>query len=138
MSAVLAFILRLFLVVSLYLFIFWAFYTLWREIKIQGLLINSYKIPVISLSIDEEQQNQEFITSKVEIGRDPDSAFYVQDETVSVHHARLRFHENQWWVDDLQSTNGTYLNEERVYTPVVILSGDFLRCGRINIRVTIK
>jgi pSer/pThr/pTyr-binding forkhead associated (FHA) protein len=53
------------------------------------------------------------------------------DDTVSARHARLSYHHNQWWVEDLQSRNGTYLNDERVSVPTVIVSGDELRYGQV-------
>ena len=44
----------------------------------------------------------------------------------------------EWWVEDLDSTNGTFLNQIQVEEPMVITSGDDLRCGRINIQIKIE
>jgi pSer/pThr/pTyr-binding forkhead associated (FHA) protein len=138
MSAVLAFILRLFLVISLYAFVFWAFYTLSQEIRTQSLLLTLYKKPSIKLTVDDLQLSKIFNLQKLDIGRDPSNDFYLEDETVSSHHTRLSFHQNQWWIDDLHSTNGTYLNEELVYMATVVMNGDIIRCGKIVIKISIK
>jgi pSer/pThr/pTyr-binding forkhead associated (FHA) protein len=38
-------------------------------------------------------------------------------------------------VEDLQSTNGTLLNEERIYVPTVITNGDEILCGEVAIQI---
>lgn len=48
------------------------------------------------------------------MGSQPDNDLVVLDRYVSGHHARLRWDGVSWWVDDLNSTNGTYINQQRV------------------------
>ena len=72
------------------------------------------------------------------IGRDPACNCVISDSTVSAQHARLVFRQGQWWVEDLRSTNGTYLNQELVLDPLVITSGDHLRCGQAQFVITIQ
>ena len=36
----------------------------------------------------------------------------------------LTYRQSQWWIEDLHSTNGTFLNQEAVLEPVVITDGD--------------
>jgi pSer/pThr/pTyr-binding forkhead associated (FHA) protein len=57
---------------------------------------------------------------------------------VSARHARLTFHHHQWWVDDLQSTNGTKLNDEPLRIPTVVANGDTIKCGQVDLTVIIK
>jgi pSer/pThr/pTyr-binding forkhead associated (FHA) protein len=52
-----------------------------------------------------------------------------------VHHARLSYQNNQWWIEDLNSTNGSFLNNERIDTSTVIVDGDILQCGDILITI---
>jgi pSer/pThr/pTyr-binding forkhead associated (FHA) protein len=103
-------------------------------------MIRSRKIPAITLAVTNtlDDQSQAFIASEILIGRSPSSTYQVRNETVSSSHARLSYHSNQWWVEDLRSTNGTFLNDERIYTPTVIINGDDLRCGQVNIQVNIE
>jgi hypothetical protein len=139
MSGVIVFILRVLLAASLYGFIGWAIYTIWRELRVNNELISSRKIPSITLSMIQmgEEVSREFIVPEVTIGRDGACDFPIVNDTVSAQHARLSYHHKQWWVEDLLSTNGTFLNDERVSIATVIISGDELRCGKINLLVTL-
>lgn len=65
------------------------------------------------------------------IGRDPDCECTLPSEKVSVRHARLSYHQNQWWIDDLNSTNGSFLNQEPILASAVVVDGDHLRCGDV-------
>jgi len=76
-----------------------------------------------------------FTSSEVFIGRDPASECRLDDKTISARHARLAYHHGQWWVEDLQSRNGTSLNGVPVSTPVVLTSGDQLQCGACTFSV---
>jgi len=53
----------------------------------------------------------------------------VDDEAISARHARWSFHHNQWWLEDLDSTNGTLLNQEKLTMPTVVMSDDEFKCG---------
>ena len=48
------------------------------------------------------------------IGRDPECELSVTERAVSKVHAEVQFEEGQWWVVDVQSRNGTYLDGERI------------------------
>jgi serine/threonine protein kinase len=63
------------------------------------------------------------------LGRTAGNDVVIQDATVSRHHARLFFHEGQWYVEDLQSANGTFVNGTRVHRPMPLQHGDELRMG---------
>jgi two-component system, cell cycle response regulator len=63
------------------------------------------------------------------IGRDTDADLVVPRSAVSRQHGRLfRDEQSQWWVEDLKSTNGTFVNEQRV-TAVRLAEGDLVRFG---------
>ena len=50
----------------------------------------------------------------VTIGRSPHSDLFLDDVTVSRHHARVLRDEGGFWVEDLNSLNGTYVNRKRI------------------------
>jgi pSer/pThr/pTyr-binding forkhead associated (FHA) protein/S1-C subfamily serine protease len=65
-------------------------------------------------------------------GRDPDSSVVVRGEAArvaSVHHAELRFENGAWFLADLTSKNGTFLNGKRMSTPAAVKQGDVIRLG---------
>jgi pSer/pThr/pTyr-binding forkhead associated (FHA) protein len=140
MSGVVLLILRILLAVLLYCFLAWALYTLWRDLKYQAELQSARKTRPLRLAFELEigSQLRTFAQSEVIIGRSGNCDYILDDKTVSSRHTRLAYHLGQWWVEDLTSTNGTYLNGELVITPVVLANGDQLRCGQVTGRVELE
>ena len=85
-----------------------------------------------------DDQPNSFSIPEVVIGRSPTCGYIIHNETVSSTHARLAYHHDQWWVEDLRSTNGTFLNDEKITTATVIMNDDDLRCGQVSMRVSIE
>ena len=140
MSATFVLTLRILLAVSLYAFLGWALLTIWRELRTQGALLATRKIPGISLNmqIDEQAPIQKHFTQpEILLGRDSHCDIPLLDDTVSVRHARLAYHHGQWWLEDLGSTNGTHLNKEKVSIPTVVISGDKIDCGKASITINL-
>jgi diguanylate cyclase (GGDEF)-like protein len=65
----------------------------------------------------------------LEIGRQPNCEFPIDQESVSRRHARIVWTNQHWHVIDLGSTNGTYVNDELV-TDRVVRDGDQIKIGR--------
>jgi diguanylate cyclase (GGDEF)-like protein len=64
------------------------------------------------------------------VGRDSEAGFVVSRSSVSRSHARLYSDDDgAWWVEDLNSTNGTFVNEGRVTRPKMLNDGDQVRFG---------
>lgn len=57
---------------------------------------------------------------EITIGRSSDSAIVIRDDYTSTHHARLMLWNDQWMLQDLDSTNGTFLDGVRVAVPTPI------------------
>jgi hypothetical protein len=133
MSAYIFLLLRLAIILGLFLFIGWCFWTIWRDLSVQSKTISSPRIIPISISWEANGDKKEatFTSREVILGRDAACDIQLGDNTLSARHARLSVHHNQWWVEDLNSTNGTYLNEEPVIKPLVVSSADQLRCGEV-------
>lgn len=66
----------------------------------------------------------------VTIGRSPESTLVIDDDYASNHHARVYPHNDSWVVEDLGSTNGTYLQRNRVTAPTVVPIGVPIRIGK--------
>ena len=138
MSGAILLLLRIAMTLSLYAFIGWAFFFLWKSFKIESELLISRKTPPLSLSfIDHKKKlrTKHFRNPAIILGRDPQCEVYLKGETVSAHHARLSHHHGQWWLEDLESTNGTRLNGEDLKTPTIIIGNDEIHCGEISVHV---
>jgi pSer/pThr/pTyr-binding forkhead associated (FHA) protein len=132
MIATLVLLLRLILAIALYAFLGWALWNLLREFKHQGDKLATQKKPAIILTVKIDQgkeSKQEFSQPQIMIGRDTKCDVSMMDEALSAHHARLTHHHGQWWLEDLNSTNGTFLNQEKLITPAVVITGDHFKCG---------
>ena len=64
------------------------------------------------------------------IGRGPDAAIRLDDDYVSTRHARIASSGDQWFVEDLGSTNGTYIGTVRITQPTTITLGTQVRIGK--------
>jgi pSer/pThr/pTyr-binding forkhead associated (FHA) protein len=96
-------------------------------------------VPKIALITTIDDPPIESIFSKAEIilGRDSTCDFPIDDDRVSMHHCKITHKQNQWWVEDLNSTNGTFLNESFVNTKIILINGDILRLGHVEIIIKI-
>ncbi|MBW9207692.1 FHA domain-containing protein [Mumia sp. zg.B17] len=64
------------------------------------------------------------------LGRGTDAAIRLDDDYVSTRHVRFSTNGEQWYVEDLGSTNGTYLGSQRVTSPVPVDLGMPVRLGK--------
>ena len=64
------------------------------------------------------------------IGRGNDAAIRLDDDYVSTRHARIAASGDQWFVEDLGSTNGTYIGSVRITQPTTITVGTQVRIGK--------
>ncbi|WP_375001338.1 FHA domain-containing protein [Aeromicrobium sp. CTD01-1L150] len=64
------------------------------------------------------------------LGRGTDAAIRLDDDYVSTRHARFATNGEQWFVEDLGSTNGTYLGSQRITSPTPIGPGIQVRLGK--------
>lgn len=139
MTEIVVLVFRILLVLALYSFLGWIFYLIFTDLQATNSKIISRRIPMITITLENESDNPlSFEEAEITIGRDKNCDIEIHDDTVSSLHARLSYHHNQWWVEDLQSTNGTFLNDERVFTSIVMISGDELRLGNARLMVSMK
>jgi len=140
MSATVGLILRILFLVFLYAFLGLAIWMLWRSVGSKQASQGNIAIPSLTLStaIGAESKTQTFASNEVLIGRSQECDFVLEDPTVSSRHARLFYHLNQWWFEDLKSTNGSYLDGIRVEEPIVVKDNDEFYCGDAIFTISIK
>ena len=140
MIATILLVIRFAISLVLYSFIGWAFYLLWQDFRAQARRISSLQTPPLTLVFESPlgEEIRQFVHSPITIGRDPSCDCRLDDSTVSVRHAGLSYHHSQWWIEDLNSTNGTLLNGETVDAAAVLTNSDQLRCGQVEMKILIS
>ena len=69
------------------------------------------------------------------LGRDVNNRVVLDDEFASGAHAVLTFRGRAWYLEDLGSTNGTFVNGERLVGIASVAFGDELQIGRVRLRL---
>ena len=76
------------------------------------------------------------LVPEVRIGRSDSCELVLNDDYVSSMHAELTHQgEGKWLLKDLGSTNGTYVNAERINEPVIVGVEDVIRVGEVQMRL---
>ena len=74
-------------------------------------------------------------TSPITVGRAVDSTLVLKDDYASSRHARFFPSDGQWIVEDLGSTNGTWIDRTRITGPTVLRVGAKVRVGRTTLQL---
>lgn len=74
-------------------------------------------------------------TSAALLGRAPSCTLVLEDDYASNRHARIYPSQGGWWVEDLGSTNGTYVDGERIDSPTELTPGRQVRIGQTVIEL---
>jgi pSer/pThr/pTyr-binding forkhead associated (FHA) protein len=69
----------------------------------------------------------------LQVGRAEACQVRLSDTYVSSFHARIYGRDGSWFVEDLGSTNGTYLNQRRITAPAELRAGDRVRIGKTTL-----
>jgi pSer/pThr/pTyr-binding forkhead associated (FHA) protein len=79
-------------------------------------------------------QTYDLKSEKTTVGRLPDNAFQIPEASVSSHHCEITLRGSEIFVRDLGSTNGTFINGEKV-TEGTVKPGQILRLGMVDMRL---
>lgn len=153
MSEQLLFVLKLCLLALLYLFFFRVLRAVWAEIKTPApagaaaptragasdrqarkQAKRDQRRPPTQLVVVEpaDLRGRSYqVGNEVTLGRAAGCQITVDDTFVSQLHARVFVRDGRFLVEDLGSTNGTYLNRQKVAGPMVISPGDRLQVGNV-------
>ena len=88
------------------------------------------KVAALHVQVDDQRH-----TFQADVVAGRQGALAVDDEYASNHHARFQTAHGQWYVKDLGSTNGTWLNGRRIHAPQRLKKGDKVRIGHTVVLV---
>lgn len=131
-------ILRLLLAALLYGFLALLLYVMWRGLQERAREVDLPYEPaglIIEQAKDEPDQPPRVTLKPVTaIGRAQDNHVILDDPFASANHAIIVWRDGQWWVEDLESHNGTLLNDEPVVKPQPLADGDRITVGETSLR----
>lgn len=77
------------------------------------------------------------VTGAVLIGRSSEATIDIADDYASSRHARVYDHHGVWVIEDLDSTNGTFINGQQISQPTIISPKDSIRIGRTHLALEV-
>jgi len=134
-------VLRYFFLFLLYLFVILVVVTVYRELVPAPQRQRTRRAAAVSrsrrgaglvlLDVEGRRRREGWeITGELVIGRAPQCSVCLKDEFASNLHAKIYQMEGRYYVEDLGSTNGTYVNGRRINYPTELRPGDRIKIGR--------
>ncbi len=94
------------------------------------------------IEVDIQRQGEPVLARTIDaaivIGRAHDAGIRLEDSACSRRHLKIYRQDDAWLASDLNSSNGTLFNGQRLSEPVVLHDGDMLRIGEHDIRITFR
>lgn len=146
-------VLRLLAVAVLYAFLIAIVYVIWRDLRAAALaeprssevftpanesVTTAGRLRVISGGDTSLQPGDAFaLHTHATLGRASDNHIVLPDTYVSSYHARLDRRDGEWWLTDLDSRNGTRLNDVPIAKPAPLTDGDLIGVGQVELKLEI-
>jgi pSer/pThr/pTyr-binding forkhead associated (FHA) protein len=85
---------------------------------------------LIVITADRNVGARYMLTDEIRVGRADNSDILIDDTYASQQHARIYSNEESYYVEDLGSTNGTYVNGRKTPHPLELRPGDRIKIGK--------
>ncbi len=134
-------LLRFAILIVLYLFLWQLVAVIWRDLHRPASGESKVAPPlgrliVLSGGGSPYEPGHSFpLLGRTTLGRSPDNAIVLSDGFVSTNHAVLSFRDGSWWLADLDSRNGSWVNGERITGEVRVRPGDSLSLGQVKLKL---
>jgi|SRR5947209_9771552 len=130
---------RVAFIVALYLFLILLAILLWRELRARGARATE-RAPADLLVMDPagtglDPGERIPLLALSTIGRSRENEVTLDDAVVSAQHARLTWNGRGWVLEDLNSTNGTWVNGRKVGKPMAVKQGDVIELGSVKAKL---
>ena len=86
---------------------------------------------LVVVAPDEQRGRSYELLDELTVGRAAGCHIALDDRFVSQLHARMFRRDDQCFIEDLGSTNGTFLNDDKVTSPALLTKGDHVRIGNV-------
>ncbi len=129
---------RLLFLALLYVFLGWVVRVLLRDLRTAAREPVSAlgRLVVVGSDIEDPRVGAVFpLDAVATLGRDVNNTIVVDDPFASTEHAVLSFRGRAWYLEDLDSTNGTYVNGQRIDGLASVAFGDEVQVGQVRFRL---
>lgn len=93
---------------------------------------------LVAMSADSGPRSYRLSTCPLRIGRGESNDIVVGEEHVSKEHASVFYEENEFWIEDLESTNGTYVNGKRIEHRAALRNEDLIKIGTMILKLKLQ
>lgn len=136
-SKMIAGVFAIFFIVILYVIIYYALKIMYKDVKNGGkkkrpaMSRGNYGLEIISSGNGRGLKDGSIIPlrSDVTIGRKSDNSIVLLDQHVSGYHAKIVVRSNGLFLEDLNSTNGTFINDNKVKGKIKLSNKDRIKIG---------
>ncbi|WP_353097780.1 FHA domain-containing protein [Tissierella praeacuta] len=136
MYNILAILFKYIFIVIIYLFIFSIIRLIYLDIRgIEGVSSDArvyLKLINRKDSLPYKIKEHYSINDAISLGRHGNNTIVVKDPFVSKRHFQITEDEGDYYLEDLNSANGTYLNGDRIFDVIRLEDGDIIRAGQIE------
>ncbi len=114
---------------------------MWRDLRATSALLENRADNRASLVVIQSEEAKHELGTRHPlrpvngIGRGATNTIVVSDEFASGEHALIARRGSQWWLEDLNSSNGTLLNGAEIERPAIITAGDVITIGSTEYRL---
>jgi pSer/pThr/pTyr-binding forkhead associated (FHA) protein len=137
-------LLRVVLIFLLYFFVFQVIRVISRELRVAAGEANRAipAPPIQGAILVAEAGDSNLVRGEVYdlepvtvIGRHPRATIVIDSTYVSSEHLQINWENDRWWVTDLRSTNGTFVNGSQIRVPTGLRPGDVIELGAIRLQL---
>lgn len=130
-------------IVILYVIIYYALKIMYRDVKNGGkkrrppATKGNYGLEIINSGNSKDLKDGSIIPirSDLTIGRKDDNAIIISDQHVSGNHAKIIVRNDSLFIEDLNSTNGTYLNGSKISSKTKLSNKDEIMIGTATFKI---
>ena len=132
--------LRVAVIALLYVLIFQLLATIRRDLKrpSQATMAHTRRVRLVVLEpghSDLMKGDEIPLEAVNSLGRAQTNSVCLNDDVVSAQHAILSLRQKQWWLEDLGSTNGSFVNRRPIGGPTIVAPGDTIEIGRVTLKL---
>ena len=130
-------------IVILYVIIYYALKIMYKDVKNGGkkrrppVAKGNYGLEIINSGNVEDLKNGSIIPirSDLTMGRKDNNSIVLSDQHVSGNHAKIVVRNDSLFIEDLNSTNGTYLNEKKISGKMKLANKDEIKIGSTILKI---